>query len=314
MPPIAPFDAHGRFFRGNIHCHSTASDGVLEPTDVVAAYRNAGYDFVVLTDHFEVEHGWRVTDTRGDRQPGFTTVLGAELSSGPWDQRDVVWINAIGLPADFAAPAFGNHVEAIHRAADLGAFLVLLHPGLNNLPLDLAPAGSLLSAIDAVEVYTHSMATTWPDHAQGHHLADGLLERGARVNLAAADDAHFKHPSDRFGGWLEVRAAALDPDALVRALKRGEYYSTQGPKLHGIAVDGDAVWVSCTEARAIVLSGGGDRWQGAQQAVAPPGSDLLTEATLPVGPFHGSYCRVTIVGPDGRRAWSNPLWPAAGVE
>jgi hypothetical protein len=308
LPPIAPFDAHGRFFRGNVHCHSTCSDGVRDPADVVAAYRDAGYDFVVLTDHFEAEHGWRVTDTRGLRQPGFTTILGAELSSAPWHRRDVVWINAIGLPADFPPPPADDHVEAIRRAVDLGAFLVLLHPELNNLPLALAPTGELRSALDAVEIYTHSMATTWPNHAQGHHLADGLLEEGARLNLVAADDAHFTHPSDRFGGWLEVRCDALDPDALVHALKAGAYYSTQGPELHRIAVDGDAVTICCSEARAIVLSGGGDRWQATQQALASGADALLTDATLPATAFHGSFCRVTVVGPDGRRAWSNPLW------
>ena len=34
----------GRFFRGNLHCHSKRSDGLVEPEEVVAAYREAGYD------------------------------------------------------------------------------------------------------------------------------------------------------------------------------------------------------------------------------------------------------------------------------
>jgi hypothetical protein len=37
----------GRCFRGNLHCHSSRSDGVLEPEDVAAAYREAGYDFIL---------------------------------------------------------------------------------------------------------------------------------------------------------------------------------------------------------------------------------------------------------------------------
>jgi predicted metal-dependent phosphoesterase TrpH len=45
----------GRFFRGNLHCHSKRSDGVVEPEDVAAAYRDAGYDFIRLSDHFEAE-------------------------------------------------------------------------------------------------------------------------------------------------------------------------------------------------------------------------------------------------------------------
>ena len=42
----------GRFFRGNLHCHSNRSDGLLEPENVVDTYREAGYDFLCLSDHF----------------------------------------------------------------------------------------------------------------------------------------------------------------------------------------------------------------------------------------------------------------------
>jgi hypothetical protein len=54
----------GRFWRGNLHCHSDRSDGMWAPERVAAAYREAGYDFIALSDHFEERYGWRVTDTR----------------------------------------------------------------------------------------------------------------------------------------------------------------------------------------------------------------------------------------------------------
>jgi hypothetical protein len=50
----------GRFFRGNLHCHSNRSDGLLQPDEVVGAYRDAGYDFICLSDHFEAEYGWHI--------------------------------------------------------------------------------------------------------------------------------------------------------------------------------------------------------------------------------------------------------------
>ncbi len=31
MPLLAPFAAEGRFFKGNLHTHSTASDAVRDP-------------------------------------------------------------------------------------------------------------------------------------------------------------------------------------------------------------------------------------------------------------------------------------------
>jgi hypothetical protein len=110
----------GRFFRGNLHCHSNRSDGLVEPTKVVAAYREAGYDFLCLSDHFEQEHGWRITDTRPFQDEDFATILGAELSTAPWVERDCYWVTAAGLPPDFAPPPPDDQAEAIRRAANLG--------------------------------------------------------------------------------------------------------------------------------------------------------------------------------------------------
>jgi histidinol phosphatase-like PHP family hydrolase len=71
----------GRYFRGNLHCHSDLSDGKRTPADVVAAYHDAGYDFIVLSDHFEGEYGWRVTRHARDasRGPHDDPRSGAEL-------------------------------------------------------------------------------------------------------------------------------------------------------------------------------------------------------------------------------------------
>jgi hypothetical protein len=46
--------------------------------------------------------------------------------------------------------------------------------------------------------------------------------------VIAGDDAHFGHPLDRFGGWVEVHSEGLDPEARLGSLKTGRYYSTQG--------------------------------------------------------------------------------------
>jgi hypothetical protein len=133
MRPPA-FASTGRWFRGNLHTHSNRSDGVAPPEQVIAEYRAAGYDFLVLTDHFEARWGWTVTDTAAARDESFTTLLGVELSSADWDDEDVFWVNAIGLAADIRGPAPDEpHAALIHRAAQDGAYNVLLHPGLTNL-------------------------------------------------------------------------------------------------------------------------------------------------------------------------------------
>jgi hypothetical protein len=302
-------NGEGRFFRGNLHCHSNRSDGLLEPEEVVGAYGNAGYDFVCLSDHFEAEYGWQITDTRSLRDENFTTIIGAELSSSAWDDRHAYWVTAAGLPVDFGEPPPEDHAEAIRRATDVGAFIIMLHPGLNNLPLAAADGLPALEAVHGVEIYNHNMATAAsPDAANGAYMLDGLLEKGHRLLVNAGDDAHFGHPADRFGGWVEVYCEHLDPEALLDSMKAGRYYSTQGPSLRELLVYGDRLRVETSDAYAISLTGGGDRWQSGQERTSE-GDEPIREAEFALGPFHGSYCRVTVVDAQGRRAWGNPIWP-----
>ena len=298
----------GRFYRGNLHCHSDLSDGRWSPEEVIGAYRDAGYDFLCLSDHFEAEYDWQIVDTRPFRDDGFTTIVGAELSSAAWDDRDCYWVTAAGLPSDFEAPPADDHAEAITRAREAGAFVVMLHPGLNNLPPTAADRLPALDAIHAVEIYNHNGAmAAIPDRADGAYMLDGLLENGRRLLVNAGDDAHFGHPRDRFGGWIEVHSERLDPDLLLASMKAGRYYSTQEPSIQELLVDSDKLLVKTSEAYAISLTTGGDRWQSGEEIHDQRGP--ISEAEFDLTPFHGSYCRVIVVDPAGKRAWSNPIWP-----
>jgi hypothetical protein len=72
-------------------------------------------------------------------------------------------------------------------------------------------------------------------------------------------------------------------------------------------MDGDRLLVKTSEAYAISLTTGGDRWQSGEERHNLDGS--ISEAEFDLAPFRGSYCRVTVVDAAGKRAWSNPIWP-----
>ena len=42
--------------RGNLHAHTTFSDGVRSPAALVAEYESRGYDFLAITDHDDHEN------------------------------------------------------------------------------------------------------------------------------------------------------------------------------------------------------------------------------------------------------------------
>src|SRR5437660_10665730 len=84
------------------------SDATREPADMIREYREHGYDFLALTDHFLASYGWPIVDTTPYRTDDFTTLIGAELhvpqiaAGAPWH------IVAAGLPLDFAPPSAGE--------------------------------------------------------------------------------------------------------------------------------------------------------------------------------------------------------------
>ena len=68
------------------------------------------------------------------------------------------------------------------------------------------------------------------------------------------DDAHF-HADDAFGGGVHVKADSLDPDALLAGLKAGRFYSSQGPQLHAIDLEGTELTIECSPVNAVTING-----------------------------------------------------------
>ncbi|MDA3888799.1 MAG: CehA/McbA family metallohydrolase, partial [Allgaiera sp.] len=258
---LSAFTAPGRFWRGNLHTHSDRSDGCLTAEEVCRRYRAEGYDFLALTDHFIGMYQYPITDTKEYRRNDFTTILGAELHSGAMKNGELWHILAVGLPEDFTppnAPGFlpvadqESGAEIARRARDAGAFVAIAHPQWSGLTLEDARG---IDAAHAVEIYNHGCAMGC-DRADGAHTADLLLSEGRRLHLIATDDAHFTEP-DHFGGWVMVKAEENSPDALLTALKAGDFYSSQGPELRGVELGKGAIRVDSSSVASVIVQGQG---------------------------------------------------------
>ena len=306
MTRLSAFTAPGRFWRGNLHTHYTRSDGVLKPEEVCRRYRAEGYDFLSLTDHFIGAYGYPIVDTKNFRDQGFTTILGAELHSGAMANGELWHILAVGLPADFAPsdspdfhpkPGQETAAELAARAVAAGAFVAIAHPQWSGLTLADARQ---ITAAHAVEIYNHGCAVGC-DRPDGAAIADLLLTEGRRLTLIATDDAHFYEP-DHFGGWVMVKAEENEPEALLAALKRGDFYSSQGPELRDVYLEGENIVVECSAAVSVIAMGHGTG------AKAVHGHSM-TRAEVPLSRLNDSpWVRVAVVDAAGKRAWSNPIW------
>src|SRR3990167_1309644 len=114
---------NARWFKGNMHTHTTNSDGDADPPHVAGWYRQHEYDFLVLSDHNHLT----VLEDEADH-PGEWPLLvpGEELTANV--RGTPVHINGIGIGSrlepvlkDGVAETIQANVDAIRESGGLAS-------------------------------------------------------------------------------------------------------------------------------------------------------------------------------------------------
>ena len=291
-------------YRGNLHGHCTHSDGRTEPAEVVRLYREAGYDFTCLSDHYWTDPRFSadtICDGSALDSEDFITLISAELHCHGklYDQAGLWHILANGLPLDFpVATPSETGPELVERAVAAGAFVSIPHPEWYAMTTEEARSLAVAGA-HAVEIYNHSSAL---DAGRGGGVAtvDQLANAGFRTGIIATDDSHDV-PADGFGGWVMVAARDLSAGSILAALKAGDYYASCGPDFTSIRLEGNMLHVTCSPVSRVGVAAGGHR------AFSTSG-DGMTEARIEIGRTDFEFFRVVLTDKAGKQAWSNHFW------
>ncbi len=285
-----PFLADGAWRRGNIHAHSTNSDGARSPADAVRWYRDAGYDFAALSDHRVV------TDTTAFASADFVTVPGIEMHGPDPATGERYHILATGVHGFERSDDTWSPQEAIDRVTDGGGIAILAHPyWLGQSAHDMRG----LRGYAGLEVFNSVCDVTRAKGFSGLTWDEHLLHDGLTWGFAT-DDSHWKHGAEG-RGWVMARTADFSPAGIVAALRCGQFYATMGPEIHDLRIQDGAVRVQTSPARRISVIAA--RARGSSRLAA---GDPLTSA---VHDLNGTerYVRVEVEDDEGKVAWSNPL-------
>lgn len=288
-----PFRQPGKWLRGNLHAHTTKSDGPYSPQDTVEAYRRLGHDFLALTDHE------RCTEVAGLETSGMVLLPGAELGIPGGNLQQGLHAVALGIEEMPTLPQGATAAQALARLADQVPVCFLAHPFWS-----LLEAGEILplNGYVGVEVFNTGCER---EHHRGSAEAtwDVLLAHGRATWGLAVDDGH--HPEDFGGGWVAVKAGARTPEAVLQGLREGSFYSSQGPELRDLWVEGDRLHIACSPCVQAALVGarvglGSATWYS--RDLPRP----FEETTLLL-PADDALFRVEVIDAEGRKAWSNPF-------
>ena len=113
-----PYNGGGTWYKGQLHCHSTASDGELSPSEVVARYAALGYQFIALSDHDTV------TKVNGES----ILVLGQEYGKGSTESGSGHMTHMGGINVSYAPSISTSEQQRIDSITSQGGIAILNHP------------------------------------------------------------------------------------------------------------------------------------------------------------------------------------------
>jgi len=306
-PYVLSDDDGYMWLRGNLHSHTTNSDGRVSPQERLDGYVAQGYDYLCLSDHHTIT---RVDSV--DCSEDFTLVQGVELHpDNPFGGQRHHFL-ALNMTEDMDAQSMPpQHV--IDAANKQGASIWLAHPHWSsvNILRDTVP----LTGLAGIEVFN----TTCRCMARGDssvHWDDWMDFSGQLLPGMANDDSHAAESAERdtYQGWTMVRVKEKTPEAIVAALASGASYSSTGPEIHDIRLQRVEVETEEGKAPSHVVEAS-VRCSAAQRIHAVgnaygteyhEGGKLFETATFKLRPNLNSV-RFEILGPDGAKAWSNPF-------
>jgi hypothetical protein len=305
--PRSSSQPHSRWAKGNLHTHTTRSDGDTEPGHVAEWYHAHGYDFLCLSDH---DHLTILEAPPSERSRWPLLIRGQEVTSRAVN----VHVNGFGLGG--AVEALEGHDDVlktlqtnIDRIRAAGGLASVNHPNFKWAVSehDLKQA----TGYTFMEVFNGHPMTN--NHGGGGRagtvdLWDRLLSAGKTVWGIATDDAHHlqgEFAPDRANpgrGWVQVRTEKLTEEAVLEAMEKGDFYASTGVKLLELRASRDEIIIEIdpeTDARyttSFTCQNGGEvhSADGLSARYRPSRLDR--------------YVRATVRSSRGALAWTQPVF------
>ncbi len=265
--------------------------------DVAAQYLEHGYDAISLTEN------WKYTP---DGELEYLKIIsGCEYSvGGLMESEEAYHILGIGMTSDPEIPTAWQNmkktarqkaceiVKMIHKRNGLA---VIAYPSHNrNSAVELLD----IEGFDAIEIFNSEIGYGEGGDGYCGVLSDMLSGFGVSHGLVASNGINC-YEDEEYICSLMVEATDMDSEHILRAIRQGRFYSTEGPEIHIERRGADKVRVVCSPALKIEFFS--DMGQTSGKIV--DGKNLI-EAEYVVKDGE-RFVRAEVTDENGLRAWSN---------
>lgn len=318
------FGENKNFYKGNMHCHSTLSDGKYTPSELKELYKGAGYSFLCITDHEVLYDNSYLNDEN------FVAITSTEYAIKEFPEQStlknykmkVCHLNVYAKEAknvnnfhyskvadhyseDKTAEEmlrkYGDHErvyskEAINsiikQANENGFFVCYNHP---RWSLENYNDYSGFEGLWGVEIFNTSCEVAGL-YEYNINVFDDFLRDGKKVFASSGDDNHNTF-EDSFGTFVMVNADSLSYENIISGLLGGNFYTSTGPEIFRISIKDNKATIKTSEAKQISMSSAG---RYSKSCIAKDG-ESINEAVFELRDDLG-YIRFDVVDKFGKRA------------
>ncbi len=220
-----PYKNGGKLsLKGQMHCHTTNSDGQQSPTDVVTAYKNAGYDFITITDHNVITSN-----------PNVSGITWIGNSTEETEKRHVCAYDIDTQSTDV------NTQDILNYHRNLGKMTNIAHPNWHSLYFIDKNEALGFYDFNFTEIY-NTVTDTY-----GEIQWDWWLSNGKKTFALAVDDCHNITDALQFNkAWVVVKADTNNKSSILDSLRKGNFYASTGNDI-SINLYGNTITASSTD-------------------------------------------------------------------
>ena len=257
-------DGTKNYYKANMHCHSTYSDGAFSVEQLKELYKAEGYSVIAFTDH---EH---LVDNSSLNDEDFLAITACEIAVKEDENKSsimskdmkVAHFNLYSLdPHNINTPCYSSVYDHFLKNPKTKELItipqkdykrVYSHKGITEIIKAATEQGFLVSynhprwsletALDylgyeglwAVEIFNTG---SWRKGYFEYDISvyDELLRADNCKFCVAGDDNHKNH--DMFGGFVSINSEKLDYQSIMSALKEGNFYTSTGPKIISLYIE-----------------------------------------------------------------------------
>ncbi len=213
---------------------------------IAAEYIDHGYDAIALTED------WKYTPEC--EIEGIKVISGCSYTVGGLSEDEEAFnILGIGMTADPEIPSAWKNMKKTARAKACeivkmiqkrNGIAIVAYPSHNaNTADDLID----LEGFDGIEIFNSETEYGRTRDGYAGNIVDRLSEFGISPVLIASNGINC-YEDEEYICSIMVEATDMDTDRIMRAIRQGRFYSTEGPEIHIERISADKVRVICSPA------------------------------------------------------------------